>query len=214
MYSKLQYISQGNTSEEQVEAIRSALDAGCTWIQLRFKQQPMEVVEQLASKIKPLCDSHNAVLIINDHYKVAKHVDAHGVHLGLGDGPVIEARMALGPNKIIGGTANTLQDVINRSKEKCDYVGLGPFKFTITKEKLSPILGQEGYRKIIMELEKLNISIPVFAIGGIQLGDVDTVMDTGVHGIAVSGLITHYRKKKELVEQINSRLYAKAQDSK
>ena len=107
-------------------------------------------------------------------------------------------------NRIIGGTANTLQDVLQRVKEECSYVGLGPFRFTITKEKLSPVLGMEGYKKIMDELTNRRITIPVYAIGGIQVGDIQSLSDMGVYGIAVSGIITHHPDKKLLLKQLNA----------
>jgi len=110
----------------------------------------------------------------------------------------------LGNHKIIGGTANTLEDVLQRATEDCDYIGLGPFRFTSTKENLSPILGLEGYRDILSKLQEQNIPIPVYAIGGIELSDIENLINTGLHGIAVSGLIT---ESPQLITQLNEKLY-------
>ena len=190
-YSKVQYISQGHTAEEQLSNIKAVLDKGFDWIQLRFKNQTDTELRLVAEKVKALCDSYRATFIMNDHVEIAQTVDASGVHLGLSDTSIATARTILGNDKIIGGTANTIQDVLQRIDENCDYIGLGPFRFTSTKEKLSPILGLEGYRTILDALEKQHKIIPVYAIGGIQLEDVQSLMDIGLQGIAVSGLLTN-----------------------
>lgn len=212
MYSKLQYISQGNTSVEQLANISAILDAGCEWIQLRFKDVDERTFLNLAEQVKKNCEHYKVTLIVNDRVHAAKHIDADGVHVGLSDMSVSEARNVLGEDKIIGGTANTLVDVLKRADEQCNYIGLGPLRFTETKKNLSPILGIEGYEKMIYELEQRGIDIPVYAIGGIQLEDVKTLMDKGVYGIAVSGLLTKHPHKKEIIEQLNFRLYTHVTD--
>ncbi|MGN6602709.1 MAG: thiamine phosphate synthase [Ginsengibacter sp.] len=206
MFSKLQYISQGVTAKEQLHNIQKALDAGCNWIQLRFKNADELEIKNFGEKVKEICTSYNARFIINDHPHIAKEIEADGVHLGLLDMPVNEAKRIVG-DKIIGGTANSLVDVLKRVDEGCDYIGLGPFCFTTTKEKLSPVLGVKGYKKIMDDLIERQIQIPVYAIGGIVLDDIEAIMHTGVYGVAVSGIITHHPNKKLLVKQFNKLLY-------
>lgn len=207
MYSKLQYISQGNSHTEQLKSIQNALDAGCDWIQLRYKDKCEEEVLRLAQEVKKMCKSYEATFIVNDFIEIAKFVDADGVHLGLNDSAVEKARLLLGNHKIIGGTANILDDVLLRISEKCDYVGLGPFRYTATKATLSPILGIEGYSKVVRELEKRDLSIPIYAIGGILTEDMEDILQTGIYGVAVSGLISNSVDPKQTVEQIKNVLY-------
>jgi len=207
MYSKLQYISQGSTPEEQFYNINSTLDAGCKWIQLRFKNCEKKQLINLTEKIKKLCSLYNSTLIINDNVDIAKIADIHGVHLGLKDMPVRTAREILGEDKIIGGTANTLIDVLTRINEGCNYIGIGPYRFTTTKEKLSPVLGLDGINRIMNTLTIEQRNVPVYAIGGIQHGDIDDILKTGVYGVAISGLITLSNNKKETIEILNSLLY-------
>lgn len=209
MFSRFQYISQGATPAEHLRHIRAALDAGCGWVQLRYKRPADAAFIEVAEEVKKACENYQSTFIINDHVQLARELEADGVHLGLSDMPVAEARKIVG-DKIIGGTANTLQDVLQRVAEKCDYVGLGPFRFTITKEKLSPILGLEGYQRIRAELTARNIDLPIYAIGGIVAEDIAAVLQTGVHGVAASGLLTNHQDKKELLHQLNNLLYAKA----
>ncbi|WP_106917993.1 thiamine phosphate synthase [Chryseobacterium aurantiacum] len=188
---KLQYISQGNTFQEQEFNIRKALDNGIKWVQTRWKNAPENELISLCEISKQLCSEYQAVCIINDHVQLAKNIEADGVHLGLNDGSIEEARLILGGNKIIGGTANTLSDVLQRINESCDYIGLGPLRFTSTKEKLSPILGFEGYQEIINHLQEKLTEIPkIFAIGGVALEDITRLQQIGIYGVAVSGHIT------------------------
>ncbi|MBC7748762.1 MAG: thiamine phosphate synthase [Methylotenera sp.] len=207
MNTKLQYISQGNTVEEQVHNIHKALDNGCDWIQMRFKKNYSDDTFTLAEAVKMLCRKYSATFIINDNVYLAKQLDADGVHLGLHDSSVDEARLILGKTKIIGGTANTFENVLQRTAENCDYIGLGPFKFTTTKQNLSPILGLEGYRTIIRQMKAKNIHIPIYGIGGITLENVESLMKTEIHGIAVSGLITQTENAAQLINQLNNKLY-------
>jgi len=208
MYPKLQYISQGKTIEDQLYNIHQALDSGCDWIQLRFKNQTEKDTFTLASSVKFLCEEYLASFIVNDNLYLTHQIDADGVHLGLSDMKIEEARAILGPTKIIGGTANTFEDIENHVKNGCDYIGLGPFRFTETKEKLSPILGLSGYFEILKKLKQSKIEIPVYAIGGITVKDISPLMETGIHGIAVSGLITNSDEKEKLMQQLNEKLYA------
>ncbi|MCP2027008.1 thiamine-phosphate pyrophosphorylase [Flavobacterium sp. HSC-32F16] len=208
MYNKLQYISQGNTIEDQLRNIHHALDAGCDWIQMRFKNQTEKNCFLLAEEVKLLCEEYLANFIVNDNLYLAQQIAADGVHLGLSDMKIDEARAILGSEKIIGGTANTFEDIENHAKNGCNYIGLGPFRFTNTKEKLSPILGLSGYFEILQKMKKNKIEVPIYAIGGITLKDVNPLMETGIHGIAVSGIITESDEKKILIQQLNEKLYA------
>jgi len=188
---KLQYISQGFTIEDQELNIRKALDNGIQWIQVRWKNAPENEFVRLCEISKELCYKYQAVCIINDHVHIAKEIDADGVHIGLQDMSVEAARFILGEEKIIGGTGNTFQDVLQRMAESCDYIGLGPLRFTQTKEKLSPVLGLGGYQNIIEELKEKSLEIPkIFAIGGIVLNDIELLQQIGIYGVAVSGQIT------------------------
>ena len=207
MFNRLQYISQGDSVEEQLENIRQALENGCDWIQMRFKKGNSEDLFTLAEAVKILCKEHSATFIINDNVPIAQQVDADGVHLGLTDMGISKAREILGINKIIGGTANTLEDIQKHVNQGADYIGLGPFRFTATKEKLSPILGLEGYADLIEKTQNERIFTPIYAIGGIQVEDVEAIMETGIYGIAVSGLITQSSNPATLINELNDKLY-------
>ena len=195
----IQYISQGSTQEEQLTNIENVLKAGCTWIQLRFKNCGETLFLDTAQKVKKLCSQYQAVFIINDHVNIAKAVDADGVHVGLTDTHVREAREILGDDKIIGGTTNTYEDVLQRIEENCDYIGLGPFRFTTTKEKLSPVLGLEVYQAILDRLKEDKKDIAIYAIGGIEEEDIQPILDLGIRGVALSGLLTNNENAETLI---------------
>ena len=186
---QLQFISHQNEKMTYLDGIREALAGGCKWIQLRMKGATDEEVRPIALKVKKLCKEQNATFIIDDRVELVKEVGADGVHLGKNDMPIAEARKILGDDFIIGGTANTFEDVKAHYEADADYIGCGPFRFTTTKEKLSPILGLEGYHEIIQKMKAENIDIPIVAIGGITNEDIPEIMKTGVNGIALSGCI-------------------------
>lgn len=185
----LQYISHFTPQISYAEGIRMALEGGCRWIQLRMKDAPAEEIAACAEEVIPLCRRHGAKFLLDDHVELVRQLGADGVHLGKNDMPVDEARKILGPDIIIGGTANTIEDIIRLHKQGADYIGCGPFRFTTTKKNLSPILGLDGYKSIVLKMKELGIDLPIVAIGGITVEDIPAVMETGVSGIALSGAI-------------------------
>jgi len=201
MIAKLQYITQGEDPKDHLYHLLMALEGGIDWIQLRLKGLPNSKLIKFAKSARDASNEHGAKLIINDHVKVAASVNADGVHLGLDDMDPSEARKILGDDKIIGGTANTIEDIQNYVEAGVvDYIGLGPFAQTSTKEKLSPILGIEGYQEIL----KNEVSIPIIAVGGINQTDISPLLKVGIHGVAVSSLLTDvsmdfYKEIKDLV---------------
>ncbi|MBU2996539.1 thiamine phosphate synthase [Cellulophaga baltica] len=183
----LHYISQGETPQEHINNIKNACSAGATLVQLRLKNISPKKVLKFAIEAKKITDHYQTRLIINDHYRVAKEIKADGVHLGKTDTCPLIARKHLESWQIIGGTANTIEDCELMLDKKVDYIGLGPFHFTKTKESLSPILGLDGYKKII---ETLDTTIPIIAIGGITVDDASQLLKTGIYGLASASTIT------------------------
>ena len=186
--NKWQAITNGDTAEKQIEFARSVLEKGCSWLQFRFKKAERDLLLDTGTEISQLCKKYKATLIVNDHIWLAEKLDADGVHLGLEDHPIKEARERLGYEKIIGGTANTLADIEKRIAEGVNYIGLGPLRFTKTKEKLTPILGIEGYQRLLESLGAKRYAVPLFAIGGVRLEDISSLQKLGIFGIAASGL--------------------------
>lgn len=185
----IQFISHYNDQYNYLDTIALALQGGCRWVQLRMKNVPIEEVRRAAKLAQVMCQNAGATLIIDDHVELVKELHADGVHLGLNDMPIAEARRLLGDGYIIGGTANTFDDVKAHAEAGADYIGCGPFRFTTTKERLSPVLGLEGYRQITERMRNEHIDLPIVAIGGITAADVPSIMKTGVTGIAISGAV-------------------------
>lgn len=190
MINKLHYISQSSNNITHLSAIEKVLQSGGKWIQLRVKDKAENEILDLAIKANELCSRYDAHLIVNDYPEIAKASGAYGLHLGLDDMPIPEARRIVGNQMIIGGTANTFEHILQRTAEGANYIGLGPYRFTSTKEKLAPILGLKGYQQIIKQVRQYGINIPLVAIGGIELEDVRILMEIGLHGVAVSGALT------------------------
>ena len=185
----IQFITHANERYDYIDGVRMALEGGCRWIQLRMKDASEEEILKTAESTRKLCRQYDAVFLLDDYVELVERSGADGVHLGKNDMPIDKARRLLGKDKIIGGTANTFEDVKRIYSAGADYIGCGPFRFTTTKKKLSPILGLDGYSRIIEQMNAYGINIPVIAIGGILLQDVSDIMQTGVSGIAISGAI-------------------------
>lgn len=200
----LQFITHRTEKYSYLESARMALEGGCRWIQLRMKEASIEEVEAVALELKPICKEHKAILVLDDHVALAKKLEVDGVHLGKTDMPVAEARQLLGEAFIIGGTANTFEDVVMHYRAGADYVGIGPFRFTTTKKNLSTILGLDGYSSILSKMKQAGIELPTVAIGGITYEDIPAILETGVSGIALSGTILQAENPMEETRRILS----------
>lgn len=185
----IQFISHYTDKISYLDSIRLALEGGCRWVQLRMKNATIDEIRPVALEAQRMCREVGATFIIDDHVMLVKEIHADGVHLGKNDLPVAEARKILGPDFIIGGTANTFADVQMHYEAGADYIGCGPFRFTTTKEKLSPVLGLDGYREVVGQMRAHSIDLPIVAIGGITAEDIPAIMQTGVTGIALSGTV-------------------------
>ena len=185
----IQFISHYSERYSYLDSIQLALEGGCRWIQLRMKDATDDEVRPIAVEAQKLCRAYGAKFIIDDRVALVRELGADGVHLGKNDMPIREARQILGPDFIIGGTANTFEDAKAHYEASADYIGCGPFRFTTTKQKLAPVLGLDGYRHIIQQMRAANINIPIVAIGGITKDDIPAILQTGITGIALSGTV-------------------------
>lgn len=203
MISKFHYLTQDLQGVSHQELVEIACKNGIRWIQLRVKNKSFDEHLMIAKEAKQITDKFEATLIINDNVEICKEINASGVHLGKNDMPIVEARKILGNTAIIGGTANTIEDIKQLQIYGANYIGLGPYKFTNTKKNLSPILGLQGYSTI---LQNCKTTIPIIAIGGIQIEDVQALMQTGIYGIAVSSAINLSENKSTTIKKILSLL--------
>lgn len=196
----IQFISHFTEQHTYLDSIRLALEGGIKWVQLRMKEASEEEFLSVGTEVRRLCDQYGATFIIDDHVELVHKLKADGVHLGKNDMPIAEARNILGKDIIIGGTANTFEDIASHYQATANYIGCGPFRFTTTKKGLSPTLGLEGYRSIMTKVKEAGINIPVVAIGGITAEDIPDIMQTGISGIALSGAIL---RAENPIEEIN-----------
>lgn len=197
----IQFISHFTERYSYLDGIRLALDGGIRWVQLRMKGATDAEFLRTGEEARKLCDRYDATFIIDDRVELVRELGADGVHLGKKDMPIAEARRILGDDIIIGGTANTFEDIEMHYRASANYIGCGPFRFTTTKEGLSPIIGLEGYRNIMQRVREAGIDIPVVAIGGITSDDIPALMQTGIAGIALSGAILRADNPIEMIKR-------------
>jgi len=212
--ARLHFITQGETPREHLQQIEEVLAAGVCWVQLRMKKQSLQVVEETARRALEMTRSAGACLILNDYVEVAARIGADGVHVGKEDMPLHQVFHCMGQRALVGATANTFEDIQAHALYPVSYVGLGPYRFTQTKEKLSPTLGLEGYKRLMQQMKAAALSIPVIAIGGIRLEDIPALLRSGVWGIALSGFIAHASDRKaqarRVLDTIEAELYRSA----
>lgn len=167
------------TTDTLEEAVELAIKGGATIIQLREKDCTSREFYELALSIKDITDAYEVPLIINDRLDIALAVHADGVHLGQNDIPVQVARNVMGPNCIVGATANTLEKAKEAWQSGADYLGVGDVFGSATKNDTKPVE--------LKELKKIcdTVKIPVVAIGGISKKNIHLLKDTGVAGVAV-----------------------------
>ena len=204
--SRLQFITHFTDKYSYYDSAMMALEGGCQWIQLRMKDACEDEIERVARLILPECRRMGAVFVIDDHVELALRVGADGVHLGKNDMPVDEARRLAGDGFIIGGTANTFEDVQRLAAQGADYIGCGPFRFTMTKKNLAPMLGLEGYKRILSQMKECGIGLPLVAIGGITSDDIPQLMAAGVSGIALSGSVLRAEQPVEEMRKVVEKL--------
>ncbi|MCX6920096.1 MAG: thiamine phosphate synthase [Verrucomicrobia bacterium] len=185
MYPRLQFLTLDAAPLSHHAQALAALQGGARWIQLRAKGLPESEWTELARSVVELCRDFDATCIINDSPRVALLSGAHGVHLGAEDMSPADARALLGEHAIIGATLNSLADISRIEGVVLNYVGLGPYRTTTSKQKLAPVHSPESLRSLIAALPGL----PAYVIGGVTTADVAAIRQWGAHGIAVSGAI-------------------------
>ncbi len=184
--SRFHYLTQDLPGGSHVKQVLTACGAGANWIQYRCLTKPEDELVDEINEIADICDNWGATLIITNHYDLLDRVDAQGVHIEDLDADLITIRKAIGGDKTLGASATNPDDLLKiQNLGMADYCGYGTFAHTDTKPNDKALLGYEGYRK----LEKLPVDIPVIAVGGVQLKDVEHLLKTGIYGIAVSGAV-------------------------
>lgn len=164
------------TLYEQVEL---ALRGGATCVQLREKELDRDGFYREAKELKTLCARYSVPLIINDNVALAMEVDADGVHVGQEDMDAQDVRSLIGPDKILGVTAKTIEQAQNAQRNGADYLGSGAVFGSTTKWNAKPMS-----RELLQSICE-SVTIPVVAIGGIHRGNIATLAGTGIRGAAV-----------------------------
>jgi thiamine-phosphate pyrophosphorylase len=165
------------------EMTLKVLKAGVRWLQYRDKRRSRRKIYEESIRLKKITKEFNAVFIVNDYADIALAVNAEGVHLGQDDLPIGEARKIIGKDKIIGISTHNLKQAIEAEKQGADYIGFGPVFHTVTKDAGIP-KGTEMLQEIRMQ-----VHVPVVAIGGINIENIRSVLDTGVDAVAVASAI-------------------------
>ena len=186
------------TTDTLEEAVELAIKGGATIIQLREKDCTSREFYELALSIKDITDAYEVPLIINDRLDIALAVHADGVHLGQSDIPVQVARNVMGPNCIVGATANTLEKAKEAWQSGADYLGVGDVFGSATKNDTKPVE--------LKELKKIcdTVKIPVVAIGGISKKNIHLFKDTGVAGVAVISAVLGQTDSTAAAEELIS----------
>ena len=178
------------------EVVEEALEGGATFIQIREKHLGYEDFVTLAKEVKAVTDRYHVPYVINDEVGIAKLIDADGVHLGQNDEELTKAREILGPDKIIGVSAHTVEEAVTAEKNGADYLGVGALFNTSTKTDVTDMSG-ETLRAICDA-----VSIPVVAIGGIKADNILELKDSPIDGVAVVSAIFAADHIKETTEKL------------
>ena len=184
--------------EKFLNTIEEGIKGGVSVVQIREKTADTLDFYNLALKVKEITTKYNVPLIINDRVDVALAIDADGVHVGQSDMPCDVTRKLVGPNKIVGVSAATIDEAKKAEKDGADYIGTGAVFPTATKDDAASVTKEE-----LSEIVKA-INIPVVAIGGINLSNASELTNTGIAGLSVvSAIMSSDNPKKSSEELLN-----------
>lgn len=180
-----------------VKLTKLAVQGGADIVQFRDKQISTFDMVKTAKEIKKICKQNNVLFIVNDRIDVALLSDADGVHLGKEDISILEARKILGKDKIIGATAHSLKEAKMAEADGADYIGYGHIFPTSTKLRLTKPKGLKNLKKVCN-----SVKIPVFAIGGIDIYNTESVIKSNASGIAVVGSVVKSKNPDKAVREL------------
>ena len=166
-----------------VDVVRESLDGGVTMVQLREKTLDEANFLAEAKELQALCRERGVPFLVNDNVEIAREMDADGVHVGQSDMEAQDVRALLGPDKILGVSAQTVEQALAAQAAGADYLGVGAMFPTGTKQDTRPV-SYDTLKAICRA-----VSIPVVAIGGISLGNVSQLSGSGICGVAVISAI-------------------------
>lgn len=206
--SKLHYLTQDLSEKSHVKQVQLACEAGANWIQYRcLSKSDEELLEEIHS-ISGICDDWGATLIITDHIHLLNKADVQGVHIEDMKADFQAVRRLIGEEKTLGASANTLDDIRRiMTSGVVDYIGCGPLRITHTKPNNYPLLGLEGFREVTKMMDDEGIDIPLLAVGGVTVSDVESLLETGVYGVAVSAAVNLSDDPVKALKEIYKKLY-------
>ena len=184
--------------ETLYDQVKKALDGGATFVQLREKKLDREDFLAEALEIQKLCKKYGVPFVINDEVSIAKDIDADGVHVGQSDMEAMDVRKVLGPDKILGVSAQTVEQAIIAEKHGADYLGVGAVFATGSKDDADDV-SHETLNAICEA-----VSIPVIAIGGITKDNVSELAGSGICGVAVISAIFGQNDIKKATEDLKA----------
>ena len=182
--------------ETLYDQVKKALDGGATFVQLREKNLDREDFLAEAKEIQKLCKEYGVPFVVNDEVSIAKDIDADGVHVGQSDMEAMDVRKILGPDKILGVSAQTVEQAIIAEKHGADYLGVGAVFTTGSKDDADDVSHET--LKAICEA----VSIPVIAIGGITKDNVAELAGSGICGVAVISAIFGQKDIQKATEEL------------
>lgn len=204
---KFHYLTHDSNKQSHIQQTRMACEAGANWIQYRCFSKTDDLMMKDLNEMTPICDDWGTTLIVTQHANLLNYGDIQGVHI---ENPATDIQMIrdfIGPDKTLGASANTIEEILEQQKNSADYVGCGPFAHTNTKPNNYPHWGVSGYKNVIDALNKLNIKIPLIAAGGIQLQNIEALLQTGIHGIAVSAAVNNADSPKLAFKDIYQAIF-------
>jgi len=197
---KLHFITHDIAQHTHVAQTQLACEAGAKWIQYRCLSKTDDELLVDINLIAEICDDWGATLIVTNHIHLKDKADIQGFHIEDMDADFIALRKQLGEEYTLGGSANTVENLIRLANEGADYAGFGPFKLTTTKPNNSPLLGIKGYDDTQSMLKAQHIDLPILAVGGVTLQDVAPLLATGIYGIAASSAINQAENLRDAYE--------------
>ena len=181
--------------------VKESLEGGVTFLQLREKELDEEHFLEEARELQKLCREYQVPFVINDNVDIAAAINADGVHVGQSDMEAGDVRAKLGPDKIIGVTAKTVEQAVLAQERGADYLGVGAVFPTGSKTDVDVLDG--GMIREITEA----VHIPVIAIGGIGKDNVEKLAGNGLDGVAVISAIFAQKDITEATRELKEAVF-------
>ena len=201
-YMKLYLVSDRHWLKDHTLAqdVEQAVQSGVTFVQIREKDMELEKFIQEASSIKKVCQRYQIPFVVNDSVEVVKAVDADGIHVGQHDMCAKDVRAILGEDKIVGVSAQTVEDALKAQEQGADYLGVGAVFTTNTKDDADDVSFET--LKAICEA----VDIPVIAIGGITADNLHLLKGSGIDGVAVVSAIMAHKDISKAVQTLSMKI--------